>query len=122
MNGERGLVLVWGMLIVVLIGAASSVFFVRSNTLLAESTTDRMRHQSFWAAEGGLEHARHALAMDPEFAGGTTQVGECRAISRVTKTDDGWKVEVRATPGGARISATLKPGEGLPTVEGWRSE
>ena len=109
MNGERGFVMVWGLLIVVLIGAASSVFFVRSNTLIAESSTDRMRQQSFWAAEGGLAHARHALAEDPEFTGATTEVGGTRAISKVTKTDDGWSVEVRATPGGARLSAAPAP-------------
>lgn len=120
MNGERGFSLIWAMLVVVLVAASSSVLFLRSDTLIAESTTDRLRHESFWAAEGGLEQARHALASDPEFAGATTQIGSCRAISSVTRKSDGWTVEVVATPGGARISARLEESEGLPMVREWR--
>ena len=120
MNGERGFTLIWAMLIVVLVASSSSVLFLRSDTLLANSATDHLRHESFWAAEGGLASARHALASDPEFTGATTQVGSCRAISVVTRTDDGWTVEVVATPGGARIAAVLESGEGLPRVREWR--
>ena len=120
MNGERGFTLIWAMLIVVLVAGSSSVMFLRSDTLLANSATDHLRHESFWAAEGGLASVRHALAADPEFTGTTTQVGSCRAISKVTRTEAGWTVEVVATPGGTRISAELVKGEGLPRVREWR--
>ena len=121
MNDERGFALIWAMVLVVLLSAMSFILFTRSSTLLAESGTNRVRTQSFWAAEGGLEATRHALAADPEFAGGTVEVGSFRAISTVTRTDAGWKVEVRATPGGARLSADLLAGEGLPRIGHWIS-
>jgi len=120
MNGERGFIFIWALLLVVLVGATSSVLFLRSSTLLAESGTDRIRSQSFWAAEGGMAEARHALAADPAYAGGTIQVGPGRAISTVTRTEDGWHVEVRATPGGARIEADLVPGDELPRIARWQ--
>ncbi len=121
MNAERGFALIWAMFLMVLVAAASSTLFTRSSTLLAESETKRMQHGSFWAAEGGLEATRHAVAADPEHTGGTIEVGEFRAVSSVTRTMAGWRVEVHATPGGARISAELASGKGLPKVANWQS-
>jgi len=120
MNGERGFAFMWVMFLVVLVGATSSILFTRSSTLLANADTNRVRARSFWAAEGGLEATRHALAADAEYAGGTALVGKFRAISEVTRTESGWRVEVRATPGGARLEVELMKGESLPRIARWR--
>jgi len=118
-NGERGSVLVYAMLLGLVIGAASALLFTRGRTVRQEATTDVMRDAAFHAAEGGLEHARHELAKDPAFAGAEIEIGDCRVTSNVTRTGRGWQVRVTAHPGSARIEATLVGDRGLPEVARW---
>ena len=119
MRDERGFAFIWALFLVILVSAVSSVVFLRSGTLLAEAATDRLRQRSFWAAEGGLVDARHALAADPGFAGRTLAIGACEVTTEVTRVPDGWRVVSVARPGGGRVSADLREAPGLPAVTRW---
>jgi type II secretory pathway component PulK len=120
MSGQRGSAMIYAMLLVLVLGAASALLFTRGQTMRQEAKTDVMRDASFHAAEGGLAHARHALAKDAGFTGADLQIGRCRVTSSVTRTDSGWSVLVMAHPGCGRIEAVLAGGEGLPAVREWK--
>ncbi len=120
MNRERGNVLIYAMLLVLVVGAASAVLFTRGRTMRRDARTDVMRDAAFQAAEGGLAHARHALARNPGFKGADLTIGSCRVLSVVSRDDDGWRVVVTANPGSGRVEARLRGGEGLPVVDSWK--
>ncbi len=120
MRTERGSAMIWAMLLVVVVGSASAVLFTRSRTMRQAATTDVTRDASSQAAEGGLAHARHALATNPGFSGAKIEVGKCHVTSQVTRIDNGWRVVVTARPGGGRVEATLGESDGLPVVRDWK--
>lgn len=118
MKRERGAALIWAMIVLLLVGSTSAILLERSRTALGSAAFDRARTRAFEAAEGGLAHARHALAANPDFAGATVDVGGIAAASKVERTSTGWYVVVTAVPG-VRIEATLAPASGLPAVTTW---
>jgi type II secretory pathway component PulK len=120
MRSERGFAMVWAMLLVIAVGSTTALLVLRGRTVRQEAAADRIRDGSFHAAEGGLAHARHALAQDPAFAGETIVVGGFRVTSEVDRANAGWRVVVIARPGGGRLEATLGETEGFPAIRAWR--
>jgi len=115
---EGGFALLWALFLVLFVGATSFVLLERDRTLRLDEKTDLDALSAFHAAEGGLEHARHALALHADWQGETVRIGRSEVEIEVRPLDDGgWRVTTRAEPGHARASATLRPSDGLPAVE-----
>ena len=129
---ERGAALVIVLVLVVVAGSVSQLVLQRTRLLTSDTRAERAQVQSFYAAEGALEHARVALRDDAGYAGGELEIGGCRvelAVQREDKGERAWVVTLTARHGAgavptwrSRIEARLLAGEGkrLPRVVGWR--
>ena len=94
MNRERGSMMVWAMLLVVVFAGAGATMLARGQILARETRHDMATLREFYAAEGGRASARHRLARDPDFAAATIRVGACD----VTVTVTGGKISVVVRP------------------------
>ena len=115
MKDERGSALIIAMFVLVLAGSVTALIFERARGLDAATRHDRESLQAFYAAEGGLARARHALAGDPTYVGETLEVGG----REVAVTVAHWTVVVLTR--GCRIDAQLELTAGLPRVVSWRA-
>jgi len=93
---ERGLALVWALLFLGLVAAAGVLVLERGRALDGADRADRAALQAYYAARGGVEQARWALARDPAYAGGPLRVGGQEVVVVVQRTDDGWRVTARS--------------------------
>lgn len=119
-HGERGMALPWAMMLLVMAAALSAVLLERGRGLAAATDHDGAALRALYAAEGGLAYARHNLALDPAYEGGTIRVGACEVDVAVTGTDGGWRVTATARPGSVRLEAGLRAtDDGLPAVVSW---
>lgn len=118
MRRDGGFALLWALFLVLLVGATSFVLLERDRTLRRDERTDLEALSAFHAAEGGLEHARHALRASGDWHGDTIRVGRCDVEIRVRPLDEGgWRVTSRAEPGHARLDVRLVPTTGgLPAI------
>jgi type II secretory pathway component PulK len=119
-TSSRGFALVWALLLTVVASTACAALVVDVRTAHMTSATAVQSAQAFFAAEGGLAHARHRLARDAAYAGETLRIGPCTVRVGVRKQSPGWEVEAEAEPGGALVRCALVPGGGLPAVERWQ--
>ena len=119
MTHQRGFAMLWAMFLVILVGSLSFVMLERDQTMRRSGSTDVQALAAFHAAEGGLAHARHALARDPAWSGDTFRIGRCDVQVAVEPVGDGWRVRSTAEPGAGRIAAVLAPLEGLPRIDSW---
>ena len=117
---ERGSALVLALLVLALAASTGALLLERGRGLEASTRHDREQLEALYAAEGGLAHARHALARDRGYAGETIRVGR-HAVS-IAVQERGDEVEVVTRAGGVRLVARLRPGKGLPRVVAWRSD
>ncbi|MHC4223410.1 MAG: hypothetical protein ACYSX0_07710 [Planctomycetota bacterium] len=85
-RSERGFALIWAMVLLVLVGALSSLVLSREMDLRASTRTDADTLRAHYAAEGGLAYARNALRRDPGFERATLNVGACDVSVRVEKS------------------------------------
>ena len=104
MNRERGFIMVWAMLLVVVFAGASVTMLARGQILAREMRHDTATLRAMYAAEGGVAYARHKLARDPGFAGATIRVGACD----VAVTVAGGKISVVVRPQEYRLDADLR--------------
>lgn len=118
---ERGAALIWALVLLLFAAALSALLLERGRGVDAEAKTDLASLKARYAAEGGVEIARHRLAKDPSYAGGTVRVGERDVVVRVERSGGGWDVTASAQPGGLTVRARLgaRPGsrDRLPPVE-----
>ena len=85
-HGERGFAMVWAMVLLVLVGALSTLVLSREQDLRRSTKTDADTLRAHYAAEGGLAHAKSALRRDPDFETATLQVGTCEVRVHVEPT------------------------------------
>jgi len=118
---ERGSALVWALMLLVLASALGATLLERGRAVAAATEHDRTTLRGFFAAEGGLAFARHALARDPAYHGGTVRVGECDVAVTVQPRGRAW--DVTAVADGVRLVALFRdvPGTLPPMVE-WRQD
>jgi hypothetical protein len=108
----------WALLLLVAVATTSAwaVAHVRSAALTAARAVDGER--AFFAAEGGVAHARWELARDPAYAGAAIDVGGTSVRVRVVVTGEtGWSVESSAP--GALLRVGLSRSSGLPRIARW---
>lgn len=118
-GGERGTAMILAMVVLGMAASLGVILLERSRGVEAATRHDRTELQALYAAEGGLAHARHALARDESYAGETIRVGGFDVAIEVDANADGWTAVARVT--GVRIDATLKHNAaGLPVVGDWR--
>lgn len=132
MTRDRGSALYLVVTLVATLGFLSIAMSEAFTVLLRETVRERASQAALYAAEGGLAHARAALARDPEYAGDAVEVGAGRAEIRVESGGaDGRRIRVRGVVSGTdspgatverRIVATVRLGRGLPGVVGWSEE
>jgi len=116
-RGERGNALVFALLILLMASALGAAVLERGRGLDAATKHDRTDLAAFYAAEGGIAHARHALARDPAWSGATLRIGTCDVAVTVARAEDGAvHVASVARPGGCRVDVTLRDGR----VVTWR--
>jgi len=119
MNGsrdrERGAALIWALVLLLFAAALSVVLLERGRGVDTAAKTDLVTLKARYAAEGGVEFARHRLATDPSYAGGTVRVGECDVTVQVERRSRGWLVRSRA--GAAAVDVTLRAAPGLPAID-----
>lgn len=118
-HGERGMALPFAMMLLVMAAGLSAVLLERGRGLAAATDHDDASLRALYAAEGGLAYARHNLALDPDYEGGTIRVGACDVGMTVTKAAEGWDVAVTARPGSVRLEVRLRGTDALPTVVSW---
>jgi len=116
---ERGMAMPWAMMLLVMAAALSAVLLERGRGLAAATDHDGASLRALYAAEGGLAFARHNLALDPDYAGGTIRVGACEVAVAVTKAAEHWNVAVTARPGSVRLEVRLRGTDALPAIVSW---
>lgn len=114
---EKGAALIWALVLLGFAASLSALLLDRGRAVDAGTKADMASLRAHYAAEGGLAIARHRLARDPSYAGGTVSVGECEVLVRVERREGGWLVRSRA--GAAAIEATLSGASGLPMIEAY---
>jgi hypothetical protein len=133
-RAEGGYIVYTVLVFVILIAALS----VGLRGALQAAVRDRPRERSavaaVYAAQGGIEKARAALARDPSWAGGTVAVGRGSAEVAVREVSGEPSlrtvVSIGSVPGpGAgnvaakrRVEVRLRLGEGLPSILSWRED
>lgn len=117
MTGSRGAALVMALLALSSAALVGNVLVSRTLQVDESARRDRVRLRAFWAAEGGLAHARHALADDAGWTGGAVQVGGEKVVVAVRRSGGGWFVVARAD--GVRIRARVVPARPYPRVVAW---
>jgi type II secretory pathway component PulK len=113
---ERGSALVFALLILLMASALGAAVLERGRGLAAATKHDRTDLAAFYAAEGGIAHARHALARDPAWSGATLRIGTCDVAVTVARAGDTLRVAAVARPGGCLLDVTLRDGR----VVTWR--
>ena len=121
--GERGMAMIWAMLLLVAFSAFSVAVLQRGQRIDLESRRDLERTRAFHAAQGGLAWARIEISRDlfcPEK--NTREIGGCRVEVTVEATVRGWQVRSRAVPGEVVVSALLtrRPGKRLIDLTDWQ--
>lgn len=128
-RGESGTAFYLLVVVSVITLASGILLQGRFRALLQERTTGRHSLAARWAAEGGVEKARAALAADPAWSGGAVDMGRGRAVVEVREILPGLReiVSIADFPVAApdtirarrRIRAVVRLGEGLPAVTSW---
>ena len=121
---QRGAALMSALFLVLVFVTAGALVHAAGQRRDAAQRQDVQRAQTFWAAEGGVEHARAALARDPSWSGGTVDVGThvvSIAVSPLGTDSDADREITVDVPGTAptRLVVRLALGPGLPSVVAW---
>ena len=131
---EGGFSLLLLLALVAVASVCSIALLGRLQHLARERVRTRASDAAFWAAQGGVERARAALARDPGWGGGEAALGrgrvevrvepvegepDCRAV-RSLGFDPGLGTE--ATAARRTVTAVLRLGDGPPRVVAWREE
>ena len=128
---SRGAALLIALGMLVVVATAGVVLQQRTLDLAKATTRGRLQLAARWAAEGGIESARAALARDAAFTGSTLRVGATEVVVTVrADAADAALRHVRAVavvaPSGpaaaserVQIDAVLRVGPGLPSRGGW---
>jgi hypothetical protein len=131
---EGGFAIVVVLLLLVIAAAISVDFAGRFSAVMRDRGTSRASTAALYAAQGGVERARAALARDASWTGEDLVVGDAVASVRVAAVEgatDLRRVEVvGVAPAKAqanfraqrRIDAVVRLGPGLPRVVGWRED
>ena len=122
-GSERGMAMIWAMLLLVAFGAFSVSVLQRGQKIDLEAKRDLERKRAFHAAQGGLAWARFEISRDPFRSGKSTlELGGCRVEVTVEPKVGGWQVVSRATPGDAILSAlvTRPTGDRLLELTDWQ--
>ncbi len=128
-NRDRGMALIITLLVVAAAALFAMTMADRTRRGVVDTVRDRLSATAHAAASGGIEHARWALARDPDYAGETLQIGASDVRLDVTRNADQVQVVARAAIDAApyaseiaeRVEATLAlRGEHLPVVTHWR--
>lgn len=127
---EGGAALITALILLVVLGSLSTLILERSRSVADGTEIERTQLRLFYAAEGGLEHLRHALDRDADHRGADLRIGTCDVHTEVTETTGEprrWHISIEAhcpAAGGTtsryRLDALLRPGKGLPVVESRR--
>jgi len=126
----RGSALLVALGLVAVVGAAAVALAASTRQTTDAVRLGRLRTAARLAAEGGVEAARAGLAQDRGYRGGEVAVGAASASVEVLSAE-GPTLVLRsrgvAAPSGAHgpsasqvVVVTLRLGEGLPEVTGWR--
>ncbi|MFQ5504552.1 MAG: hypothetical protein ACE5F1_07105 [Planctomycetota bacterium] len=127
---EQGAALVFALALVIFVGSMTTLIVARARSDAHASVLERGRLRAFYAAEGGLEQARHRLRSDSRYRGEDLEIGGCPTEIRVRASGSlSWRVTIRSRCpafgqlGAAvrsRIEAALVRGRSLPSVRSWR--
>jgi len=121
-RGERGMAMIWAMLLLMAFSAFSVAVLQRGERLDLDAQRDREATSAFHAAQGGLAYARVLVSYNLAETGKTTrEIGGHRVEVIVEPTVQGWKVSSRAVPGNVMVRAVLtrRAGNDLLDVTDW---
>jgi hypothetical protein len=119
---ERGMSLIMAMLLILAFATAGGVIHAAGMRLVADHRLDIERTGRYWAAEGGVEHARAALAENPTWTGDRITIGRHEVV--VSVTGEGATRDVVADvapPQGPRVrlDVRLRLRDRLPVAVAW---
>jgi type II secretory pathway component PulK len=120
---ERGMAMIWAMLLLVAFSAFSVSVLQRGQRIDLEAKRDLESKRAFHAAQGGLAWARIEISRNLSCREkNTSEIGGCRVEVTVEPTVGGWQVRSRAMPGNAVVSALLthRSGSELPEMTDWQ--
>jgi hypothetical protein len=132
--GDRGIAFYMVVLFTVFLGGLCLAFRGSFTAAVRDRSRERAAVAAVYAAQGGVERARAALARDPSWKGGATAVGRGSAevVVREVPGEPGYRtvVSVGAIPGPGvgnvaakrRVEVVLLLGEGLPRIVSWRDD
>ena len=86
-GGERtrGAALLLALVVLVVLGTVTTLAVERCRMLSHSDGIEHAQLQALWAAEGGVAHARHALAENPEHTGTTLRLGSCTVTTVIAR-------------------------------------
>ncbi len=120
---ERGMAMLWAMLLLVAFSAFTVSVLQRGQRIDREAMLDLERKTAFHAAQGGLAWARIEISRNLSCREkNTKEIGSCRVEVTVEATVGGWQVHSRAMPGNVVVSALLRhrSGSALPEMTDWQ--
>ncbi len=128
-RAERGMALMYAALLLLAVAVVAAVAVDRSLRVRDATVLDRARAQALQAADGGLAHARVALAAGDGYSDERQlDVGIATVTVTVTPTgEDAWTVVSHATVPAlptvecatVTVVAQIVGGDGLPEVLAW---
>ena len=90
-GGERGMAMIWAMLLLLAFSAFSVSVLQRGQRVDLEAKRDFERKCAFYAAQGGLAWARIEVSGDLACSGKNThEIGQCRVEAAKRKTVRMW--------------------------------
>ena len=98
---QRGTMMVSALLALFFAASMVALVLERADGLRGATIADHTELRARYAAEGGLEHARWALAKDPAWPGTAIEIGGVR----VTVTVEDQRLVAIAAPGSVRLEA-----------------
>ena len=125
-RGEEGFALLVALALAIVLGALAMSVASRMTDLARDGNRERSTLSALWAAGGGVEAARAALARDPGWTGATLTVEgvEVRVTAeRIAESPATFRVVSLASARDARrrVEAVLlaRP-EALPSIASWQ--